>query len=420
MMERMRVLVGAVCGMILLPSRGEYQGLHAVSALCGLPRDVFARRYKLPVEMLEKMSSARGLIEYVDEQPGPIRQSINEYDAAVGARIDKLFLIKMDFRGLGEGVLVYFINNQEDVARGSLKIDNGDSIERSVLAQFAGAISLAFNNRRINERSMRFRNERRQWLEQVSHQIVQSIGVVRTSAHGITNWAIELGKINPHAYSEWSSDDIKFFFDRMDEVFYGSNNALRVAQNLKRSVFNPRDEKNIDWEWEIEPDVPGLLIQIARDFQAMAKEYGLRRLHVETVGLSQLNDRLNLISTEELFRQAVANLLENAVKYSYRGGEIIVDGQLAGNQGIIDITNEGIQLLADDIERIFEYGYRSPQAIKRNAPGTGIGLKVARDIIEFHGGKLTAKPSVRSERMLEGKITWLTTFTIHLPLQKQR
>lgn len=421
LMEDMRQLVGAVCGMVLIPGRGENEGMHTVSALCGLPPEKFFRRsYKLSAEVMEKLQGAQGMIEYVNDHPGAIRQSIIDYSPKLGNRIDKLFLVKFDLKQLGDGVLVYFINNDDDVARGSLKIDNGDHIERTTLEHFAGTIALAFNNRRLNERSARVKNERREWLEKVSHQIVQSVGVVRNSAHGISKWTIDLGERNQQAFAYWSSKEIDFFFDRMDEVFYGSNNALRVAQNLKRSVFTPRDDNTMDWEWEIEADVPGLMIQIARDFQQMAKDHGLRRVHVETPPLSLMNERLKLIITEELFRQAVANLLENAVKYSYKGGEIFVTGRITNGMAVIDITNEGIQLPEAEVEKIFEYGYRSAKAIRLNAPGTGIGLKVARDIIDFHGGTITALPSVSSNRLLDNKQSWLTTFTIRLPLQPQR
>jgi len=421
LMEEMRQLIGAVCGMVLVPGRGENEGFHTISALCGLPADKFFRRsYKLSADLMEKLRGSQGMIEYINDQPGAIRQSILDYSPKLGNRIDKLFLVQLDLKMLGGGVLVYFINNDEDIARGSLKIDNGDSIERTMLEHFAGTIALAFNNRRLNERSARVKNERREWLEKVSHQIVQSVGVVRNSSHGISKWVIDLGERNQQAFAYWSSKDIDFFFDRMDEVFYGSNNALRVAQNLKRSVFTPRDDNTMDWEWELEADVPGLMIQIARDFQQMAKDHGLRRVHVETPNMSLMNERLKLISTEELFRQAVANLLENAVKYSYKGGEITVIGRIANGMAALDITNEGIQLPEAEVEKIFEYGYRSVKAIRLHAPGTGIGLKVARDIIDFHGGTITALPSVSSNRLLDNKQSWLTTFTIRLPLQPQR
>ncbi|MCU0474810.1 MAG: PocR ligand-binding domain-containing protein [Anaerolineae bacterium] len=420
LMERMRRLIGAACGMVLVPGQGDYSGEYVVSCLCGLPVEPFyGRRYALPTSLMDDLKTAAGVVVKIDDQPGLIRQSILQDAPEVGTRIDKVFMVKLDLRYMGEGLLVYFINNEEDVAHGSLKIDNGDSIERTTLAQFASVIALAFSNRRIHERSKRIKNERREWMEKISHQIVQSVGSVRMTAHGITEWATHLGEINAHAFSGWPSDDMKFFFDRMEEVFYTSNNALRVAQNLKRSVFNPKDEQ-MEWEWEVEADVPGLMIQIARDFQASAKAHGLRRLHVETTGLAQLNERVRLVVTEELFRQSVANILENAVKYSHRGGEIVINGRIGGGMAVIDVTNEGIQLHPDEIEKVFEYGYRSPRAIKLNAPGTGIGLRVAREIVEFHGGTISALPSVRAERLLDGKATWLTTFTIRLPLLAQR
>ena len=124
-----------------------------------------------------------------------------------------------------------------------------------------------------------------------------------------------------------------------------------------------------------------------------------------------LNSRLR--ANRDLFRQAVGNLLDNAVKYANRGTDVLIEGGIVGECAQIRVINEGIRLYPEEVERIFEEGYRGKEARKRYRTGTGIGLTVARQIIELHGGKLTAQPSKRTRR------GWQTTFVISLPINTE-
>ena len=170
-----------------------------------------------------------------------------------------------------------------------------------------------------------------------------------------------------------------------------------------------------DIELTVADDLTGELIQIARDFQGSARENRILKVEVETASVIPLNGRVAIITTDDLFRQAIGNLVDNAVKYSFEGTAIIIRGRLEKDWGVIDVINEGIRLAPGEETRIFEYEYRTPEARATYAPGTGIGLSVARDIIVQHGGTLTARPSV-PVRKVGDRQSWLTTFSIRLPL----
>ncbi|NYF15378.1 signal transduction histidine kinase [Microbacterium sp. AK009] len=87
-------------------------------------------------------------------------------------------------------------------------------------------------------------------------------------------------------------------------------------------------------------------------------------------------------------RQVFDNLLTNAVKYTPRQGTVSVRAAVDRDLIHVDIADSGIGIPADDIDRVFEPYFRS-SAAGETAPGTGLGLGIARDIVEAHGGTLT-------------------------------
>jgi signal transduction histidine kinase len=85
--------------------------------------------------------------------------------------------------------------------------------------------------------------------------------------------------------------------------------------------------------------------------------------------------------------QVVGNLLSNAIKYSPDGGEVRVSARRNGGDALIAVSDDGVGIRAEDVERIFEKFYRAPEAT-RTVGGTGLGLAVAREIVVSHGGLL--------------------------------
>ena len=113
-------------------------------------------------------------------------------------------------------------------------------------------------------------------------------------------------------------------------------------------------------------------------------------------------NRLQLVS-------AVSNLLDNAVKYSNRGGVVRVEADRVDDSLHIRVSDQGVGIPARDIDRIFERFYRVDRARSRDTGGTGLGLAIVRHIATNHGGDVT----VRS-REGEG-----STFTLRIPIEEQ-
>jgi len=107
-----------------------------------------------------------------------------------------------------------------------------------------------------------------------------------------------------------------------------------------------------------------------------------------------------------LIEQALVNLLDNAVRFSPEGGLVTISARLAGQNAVIQITDEGPGIPPGDREKIFEMFHTGSD--RGGAPGTGLGLAICRGMVAAHSGTVTAGdgPGDRGARM-----------TISLPLR---
>ena len=86
--------------------------------------------------------------------------------------------------------------------------------------------------------------------------------------------------------------------------------------------------------------------------------------------------------------EVLLNLLDNAVKYSPRGQDIRVRGQVADDEVIVSVTDAGQGIPLREQERIFERFQQLDNTASRRTPGTGLGLYICRAIVEAHGGRI--------------------------------
>ena len=105
-------------------------------------------------------------------------------------------------------------------------------------------------------------------------------------------------------------------------------------------------------------------------------------------------------------RQVIANLVDNAVKYSPNGGRIAVSVDSFDGRGTIAVADEGLGIPAHEQERIFEKFYRLDPAMTRGIGGSGLGLHISRELVAGMGGTVGV-----SSRPGSG-----STFTVSLPL----
>jgi len=94
--------------------------------------------------------------------------------------------------------------------------------------------------------------------------------------------------------------------------------------------------------------------------------------------------------------QVLANLLDNAVKYSGASKEIGVRVRCEPAHAIVEIVDHGVGISPADQARVFERFYRAPNASHR--PGFGLGLPIVRELVRAHGGRVqvTSTPGAGS------------------------
>lgn len=99
-----------------------------------------------------------------------------------------------------------------------------------------------------------------------------------------------------------------------------------------------------------------------------------------------------ILGDEDRLGQVLANLLSNAIKYSPEGGEIRIGGQVRPGEVIICVSDQGPGIAAGDVPHIFDRFYRADEAT-RTTKGAGLGLYLAKAVIEAHRGRIWVDPS---------------------------
>ena len=105
--------------------------------------------------------------------------------------------------------------------------------------------------------------------------------------------------------------------------------------------------------------------------------------------------------------QVFANLLNNAAKYTERGGHIWLTVERQGSEVVVSVRDTGIGIAADMLPRLFEMFSQVDRSLERSQGGLGIGLTLVKRLVEMHGGSVEA----RSEGLGKG-----SEFVVRLPV----
>jgi signal transduction histidine kinase len=210
------------------------------------------------------------------------------------------------------------------------------------------------------------------------------------------------------------------------------NAIIGFSEVLKSQVFGPLTERYRAYAGDIFTSGSHLLELINEILDLSKLEAGQFELHEEAIDIRDaINGCLRLVETQaergkirlssaieegiprvraddRRLRQVLINLLSNAVKFTPEGGRVWLSCFRRGNQLAIAISDSGIGMAPEDIPKALEPFGQIDSKISRKYEGTGLGLPLAKHLVEVHSGTLA----------VESRINAGTTVTILLPRER--
>lgn len=202
---------------------------------------------------------------------------------------------------------------------------------------------------------------RRRFTSMVSHEFRRPLTTITTS--------IELLE---HYRGRMTEEAVQKHFGRLHEQLDEMKELLDDFLILMRAETGMRELKLAD------VNLGALCASLIEELRPTAGEQHPLQFHC-----SQAMETIR--ADEKLLRQAISNLLTNAIKYSPAGGEVRLEVK-PGSEIEIHVSDQGIGIPPQDLPRLFEPFYRASNV--GDLSGTGLGLSIARQAAEAHGGSL--------------------------------
>ena len=229
----------------------------------------------------------------------------------------------------------------------------------------------------------RLESMRRDFVANVSHELRTPVSIIRANAETLLDGALD--------------DRVKAreFVDAM----------LRHSDRLARLIADLLDLSRIE-----AGRFPIKATRI-RAQAALKKSIELVERSAREKGLSislSASDELSLHTDPRALDQVLANLLDNAVKYTPAGGRIDVRAMKQGSRIRLEVADDGHGIEVRHRERVFERFYRVDPGRSRDVGGTGLGLSIVKHLVEVMGGEVGLEPAAP-----HGSIFWFTVDEAH-------
>ena len=235
----------------------------------------------------------------------------------------------------------------------------------SELEQVASTLNDAFDRLRLVV------EQERRFIADASHELRTPISVLRAE----TEWALDRER-TPLQYKE--------------ALTVGRRAALRMQDIVERLLALVRADVAPD----IQDPAPVAMRTLIEDVVAwLAPMAQARRVRLSVGG-----DPLTVNGDAEQLREALNNVVANAILYNVPDGSVTISTRRTGATARIEVADTGIGIPSDAVPRVFDRFFRVDKARSREMGGSGLGLSIARTIVTAHGGDIacTSEPGVGS------------------------
>jgi two-component system, OmpR family, sensor kinase len=164
--------------------------------------------------------------------------------------------------------------------------------------------------------------------------------------------------------------------------------ALRQTEQLSRLVMRLFDLAKLDSGQVIlslEPFALGDLLQdVVQEFELAASNKGVALKALTRPDLPLVHADIGLME------RVLRNLIDNAVRYTDRGGNVTVSAALGSNAALVEVADTGAGIPANELSRIFDRFYRVEKSRGLTAGNAGLGLAITKRILDLHGSEISA------------------------------
>ena len=238
----------------------------------------------------------------------------------------------------------------------------------------------AFNN--MSERLEKLDQSRNQFVSNASHELKTPLATMKIMLQSVQMGGDDM----PAELRNEFLNDVDKEIDRLTGIVGDLLTLVNIdsgGMQLNRELFSLRDMVQDQYK---------RLLPLARE----------RGIETECIArdVAEVDGDLSKLS------QVVYNVIDNAIKYTQRGGSVRVELTRSGRKAVVKIADTGIGIPESDLTHIFDRFYRVDKARSRETGGTGLGLSIVKQIVNLHDGDITVT-SVENQG---------STFTITLPL----
>jgi signal transduction histidine kinase len=266
-----------------------------------------------------------------------------------------------------------------DMARAAHRMETGDYAQRvqTISRDEVGQLAAAFNNMSAELESLE--HLRRELVANVSHELKTPISALRAHLENLLD-GVEQADPDTLQIMLNQSERLGRLVEQLLDLSRIESGELRL--NRTPVPLHPLVREVLS-EIEVARAVRGVLVRDAVPDDLPAVLVDAERVH-----------------------QVLYNLLDNALRYTPPGGEVTVEARPANGSCQVAVIDTGHGIEPEHLPRLFERFYRADAARARGDGGTGIGLAIARSVVEAHGGHIRAE-----SRVGQGSV-----FTFDLPV----